>query len=95
MYEELVKRLRRDATAFTGFVMRDISEAADAIEALSKMETTTNADRIRQMKDDELADELLSISAWPEKAGALYEVGAFESAWDAIMWWLKQEADHD
>lgn len=93
MYEELISHLRECAKLDPS--ENTFSEAADAIEELSKMETTTNADRIRQMKDDELADELLSISAWPEKAGALYEVGAFESAWDAMMWWLKQEADHD
>lgn len=34
MYDELIKRLRRDATAFTGFVERDLKEAADAIERL-------------------------------------------------------------
>lgn len=53
----------------------------------------TNADKIRSMNDHELADELLSLSAWPERAGAMYEKGAFESAYDAILWWLRQEAD--
>lgn len=37
MYDELIKRLRRDATAFTGFVERDLKEAADAIEAMSEL----------------------------------------------------------
>lgn len=32
--DELIKRLRRDAAAFTGFVERDLKEAADAIERL-------------------------------------------------------------
>lgn len=37
MYDELIKRLRRDATAFTGFVERDLKEAADAIENLTRI----------------------------------------------------------
>lgn len=36
MFDELVKRLRNDATAFVGFVGEDLQQAADAIEELSK-----------------------------------------------------------
>lgn len=34
--DELIKRLRRDTAAFTGFVERDLKEAADAIEELQQ-----------------------------------------------------------
>ena len=34
MYDELIKRLRNDAKAFTGFVNEDLLKAADAIEEL-------------------------------------------------------------
>lgn len=36
MYEELIKKLRNDAKAFTGFVNEDLLKAADAIEELQK-----------------------------------------------------------
>ena len=34
MHDELVKRLRNDATAFVGFVGEDLLQSADAIERL-------------------------------------------------------------
>jgi hypothetical protein len=43
----------------------------------------TNADRIRAMSDEELADELLTVFA------AFYEV---EWSKDAVLDWLKKEA---
>lgn len=61
MYEELIKRLRHNAiNADSGNEIgeafyQDVMQAADAIEVLSKMETITNADRIRAMTDEELA----------------------------------------
>lgn len=36
MYDELVKRLKRDARTVTGFINADLLEAADAIEELEK-----------------------------------------------------------
>ena len=36
MYDELIKRLRNDAKAFTGFVNEDLLKAADVIEELQK-----------------------------------------------------------
>ena len=51
----------------------------------------TNADRIRAMSDEELADELTCMSAYPEKVGVMMGNGAFERTYDAMLWWLKQE----
>ena len=48
-----------------------------------KCKPITNADRIRAMTDEELADELLTVFA------AFYEV---EWSKDAVLDWLKQEA---
>ncbi len=53
MYDELVKRLRNDATAFVGFVGEDLRQAADAIEELSaKVESLQFfADNISKLPD--------------------------------------------
>ena len=51
----------------------------------------TNADKIRNMTDEELAD-LLNDKAYPLRAYKGLSVGAFDSSYDALLWWLKQEA---
>lgn len=51
----------------------------------------TNADRIRDMTDEELA-EWLAYSSMPKEVRKGMNNGAFESQADAFLWWLKQEA---
>ena len=46
MYDELVKRLRNDATAFVGFVEEDLRQAADALEELSAIREEQKANII-------------------------------------------------
>ena len=65
-------------------------EAADAIDALSKMEKTTNSDCIRAMTDEELA-ELIS-SDWCEIICSPNTNCQYEDCRGKILGWLKQEA---
>ena len=51
----------------------------------------TNADKIRNMADEELAD-LINDRAYPLKVYEGLSVGAFDSSYDAWLWWLKQES---
>lgn len=53
-----------------------------------------NGDAIRAMTDEELAD-LLNDRAYPIKVWEGLSAGAFESAYDAWLWWLRQEATTD
>jgi hypothetical protein len=59
-------------------------------EAL-KPKPLTNADRIRAMTDEELA-ERLACGLMPEEVRSGMNNGAFETHADALLWWLKQEA---
>lgn len=57
----------------------------------SNWEGPTNADRIRAMTDEELA-EWLAYSSMPKEVRNGMNNGAFETQADAFLWWLKQEA---
>ena len=51
----------------------------------------TNADRIRAMSDEEMA-EWLAYGSMPREVRKMLNNGAFETNSDAFLWWLKQEA---
>lgn len=50
----------------------------------------TNADHIRKMTDEELA-EWLAYGSMPKEVRNGMNNGAFETRADAFLWWLKQE----
>lgn len=99
MYDELVKRLRElhpeefgDAWDFAFACQQAMHEAADAIEELQKAvnfhKPITNADRIRAMTDEELADLYMKAIEDEEYPGW----------WGnrmGLLAWLKQEAVSD
>jgi hypothetical protein len=56
--------------------------------------TATNADRIRAMTDEELA-EWLAYDSTPKEVIRGMNNGAFETQEDAFLWWLRQEETDD
>ena len=99
-YEELVKRLREH----NGWALNEtLDQAANAIEELSKpkwisvegREKITNADKIRAMSDEELAEFLWSIGQSPFSGNVYLNGKLIFFSGDGNGWldWLKEEND--
>ncbi len=68
MHDELVKRLRNDATAFVGFVGEDLRQAADAIDKLSKPRWISVEERLPP------SDELVIVAIHDDSGDTAYDV---------------------
>jgi hypothetical protein len=80
--EELIKALQYDRDQY----LRGYTDGL-----AYKPPINTNADRIRAMSDEELAD-WLACGLMLEEVRSGMNNGAFETHADALLWWLKQEA---
>ena len=58
---------------------------------LFRPKTMTNADRIRAMTDEELADYFSELSCWPNAGRE--DCRGMANCMDCWLDWLKQEAD--
>ena len=79
-YTELIERLCDLAAEIEDY--EDSSLVCEAINAINELSRPTNADRIRSMTDEELAEWLCDIAGW---------LPMYEGKMHPILDWLKQE----